>query len=366
MEIHPKSLAMYKEAGVDNTKGEGALEDLLYWVKKTFAFSNLKGNVELPIGYFANIISIGNGQGLALSTDGVGSKILIAQMMNKYDSIGIDCVAMNVNDIICVGATPISMLDYLAVEKPNQRLFGEIGKGLYEGAKQSGISIAGGETSQIKDMLSSYREGFGFDLVGMAVGVVAMDKVIIGQNIEEGDAVVGIESSGIHSNGLTLARKVFFERHKFNIDEHFPELESTIGEELLKPTYIYVPEVLDLLNSSLNLKALINITSDGFLNLTRVKSEVGYVIEHLPEPQPVFQLLQSLGTIADEEMYYVYNMGVGFCIVVPENEVSECIEKVRKHGKDAYKIGYAIKDVERRVDLRPRRLIGKDSSFRKY
>ncbi len=366
MLLFKKAMRVYKAAGVNQIQEEKALESLLYWLRKTFPFSKLKVEDELKEGFFANVISLGNGLGIALCTDGVGTKILIAQMMDKYDTIGIDCVAMNVNDIICVGATPMTMLDYIAVEKPNNRLFDEIGKGLYQGAKQAGINFSGGEIAQVKDMIHSYKKGFGFDLVGMAVGTVPLNKIIVGQDIKEGDIIIGIRSSGIHSNGLSMARDVLFKKGRFKVNKYIADIGRTVGEELLEPTYIYVQEILDLLKSELNIKALINITSAGFLNLSRVTSKVGFVIQRLPEPHPIFNLIQRQGKVSDEEMFFVYNMGIGFCVIVPEDEVDSCIKKIKKHGKEAHRLGYVKRDPEKRVKIEPKRLIGKDITFRKY
>ena len=241
----------------------------------------------MDIGYFANVIDIG-GIGLAICTDGVGSKSIIAQMMNRYDTIGIDCVAMNVNDAICVGARPISMVDYIAIEKADADILGAIAIGLVEGAKQAGISISGGEIAPLKDVVR------GFDLVGMAVGIVPLDRIITGRDLVPGDVVIGLESSGIHSNGLTLARHVFFERAQLSIDHVFPELGIPLAEELLRPTLIYVPEILDIIRTIPTVKALINITGDGLLNLPRVDAKVGFLIDDLPPVPAIFRLIQQL------------------------------------------------------------------------
>ena len=174
-------------------------------IRQTWPAAGGVGAVKLDIGYFANVIDIG-GVGLALCTDGVGSKSIVADMMKKYDTIGIDCVAMNVNDVICVGARPVSMVDYIAVGEADADMLGAIAIGLAEGARQAGISISGGEISQLKDVIR------GFDLVGMAVGLVPLDRIITGRDLVPGDVVIGIESNGIHSNGLTLARECFFEQ----------------------------------------------------------------------------------------------------------------------------------------------------------
>ena len=186
---------------------------------------------------------------------------MIADMMGKYDTIGIDCVAMNVNDVICVGAKPLSMVDYIAVERTDAAMLDAIGAGLCAGAEQARISISGGETAQLKDVIN------GFDLVGMAVGRVALDKVIDGGGVREGDVVIGVRSNGVHSNGLSLARKAFFEDHRYAVDHRFDELGATIGEELLRPTDIYVREAMEIIDKVRGLKALANITGDGLLNL---------------------------------------------------------------------------------------------------
>src|SRR5215472_15862700 len=188
---------LYKTAGVDIKAAQSGLDKIIDHIKSTWPAPGDLGAVKLDIGYFANVIDVG-GIGLAICTDGVGSKSIIAQMMNRYDTIGIDCVAMNVNDAICVGARPISMVDYIAIEKADVEILGAIAIGLTEGAKQAGISISGGEISQLKEVIR------GFDLIGMAVGIVPLDRIIIGRDLVPGDVVIGLESSGIHSNGLTL------------------------------------------------------------------------------------------------------------------------------------------------------------------
>ncbi len=352
----------YSQAGVDTEREETGLDKLTKRIRKTWPITKGKGSVKLDIGFFANVIDVG-GIGLAISTDGVGTKVIIAQMMARYDTVGIDCVAMNVNDLICVGAQPLSMVDYIALQDPSPKLLDDISKGLCDGAEMAGISISGGEIAQLREIVKGYKEGLGFDLAGTAIGTVDLDKIIIGQDIQEGDVVVGIESNGIHSNGLTLARHVFFDQKNYDVETYFPEFTASLGEELLKPTHIYVKEVLQILNAGIHAKALIHITSDGFLNLTRVASKVGYVIEELPPTPSIFSLIQKFGNVSDEEMFRVYNMGIGFCVVVPADEVNLVIEIVRSHKKQAYKIGHVIADKTRRVFIKPRGLVGKDGRF---
>ena len=211
----------YKQSGVDTAEADAGLSHIIARVQRTWPQTGL-GRVVLPIGYFANVIEM-DGVGIALCTDGVGSKTIIADMMKKYDTIGIDCVAMNVNDMICVGAKPLSLVDYIAVQHTDAAMLDAIGAGLCEGARMAQISISGGETAQLKDIVT------GFDLVGMAVGRVDLDKIIDGSRVAAGDVVIGVRSNGIHSNGLSLARKAFFENHRYSIDHKFDELTVTLG-----------------------------------------------------------------------------------------------------------------------------------------
>lgn len=352
----------YDSVGVDTRQEEGSLRELGKWVKKTFAFNDAKPT--LPLGYFANVLKLSDTLGLAISTDGVGTKILIAEELGKYDTVGIDCVAMNANDVICVGARPISMVDYIAVQRADPDFLGEIGKGLYEGARLAEINIPGGEIAQIREMIRGAREGYGFDLVGTCVGTVNLDRVIVGQDIKPGDLVVGIASNGVHSNGLTLARTVLFEQAKLGINEHLPELGKKLGEELLAPTHIYVKEVMEMLDAGLAIKALIHVTSDGLLNLTRVKAQAGYVIEKLLEPHPIFSVIQERGHVADAEMFRVFNMGTGFCVVVDPKDANRVQDIAKAHGRQVGVIGRTVHDPKRQVWIPERNLVGSGTTFR--
>jgi phosphoribosylformylglycinamidine cyclo-ligase len=349
--------SLYKTAGVDTAAKQSGLDEIVARIKDTWPAPDGVGTVKLDIGYFANVIDIG-GIGLAFCTDGVGSKSIIAQMMNRYDTIGIDCVAMNVNDAICVGARPISMVDYIAVETADAEMLGAIAIGLAAGAKAAGISICGGETAPLKDIVR------GFDLVGTAVGIVPLDRIITGRDLAPGDAIIGLESSGIHSNGLTLARHVLFERAKLSIGHVFPELGIPLGEELLRPTLIYVPEILDIIQNVPTVKALINITGDGLLNLPRVDSRVGFLIDDLPPVPAIFRLIQNHGDVGSAEMHQVYNMGIGFCVLVSKNDVASTMSILRRHGRRATVIGRIIADESKGVYLPRQRLEGHGKEFR--
>jgi phosphoribosylformylglycinamidine cyclo-ligase len=348
---------LYKTAGVDTQAAQSGLQKIIASIKQTWPAPGALGAVKLDIGYFANVIDIG-GIGLAICTDGVGSKTIIAQMTGRYDTIGIDCVAMNVNDVICVGARPISMVDYIAVENADADMLGAIAIGLAAGAQQAGISISGGEISQLKDVIR------GFDLIGMAVGVVPLDRIITGRDLAPGDVVIGLESNGIHSNGLTLARHVLFERARLSIDHVFPELGIPLGKELLRPTFIYVPEILDIIEQVPTVRALINITGDGLLNLPRVDATVGFEIDDMPPAPPIFRLIQQYGAVGNAEMFEVYNMGVGFCVLVAERDRAATLSILQRRGRRAQVIGRVIEDDSKGVYLPVQKLSGHAKEFR--
>ena len=253
---------------------------------------------------------------LAISTDGVGSKVLIAAKLDKWDTIGIDCIAMNVNDIYCVGATPLAFVDYLAMEKPDERIAAELGKGLEAGAEIADIHIVSGETAILPEVVND------LDLSGTCVGYVKRDEVIRGEQIEVGDLVLGMKSSGIHSNGLTLARKVIEDAGLKYTDTFAPNPTRSIGEELLTPTRIYT-EVLELLNRC-EVHGLAHITGSGFLKLGRI-TDLGFEIYNPLVPNEIFTFLQEKGNITDEEMYKTFNMGMGFAVVIPAREEQEAL-----------------------------------------
>jgi len=358
----------YRTSGVLGSAQLG-LSGLLGWVGKTAAFRG-PGQVGRPVvdvGFFASVVDIGNGLGLALCTDGVGSKVLIAEMLQRYDTIGIDCVAMNVNDAICVGAEPVSFLDYIAVEHARPDVLEKIAEGLYRGAELAGVSIVGGEISQLPDIVRGCRPGLGLDLVGMCVGVVPLDRVVLGQAVLPGDVIVGVRSSGIHSNGLTLARRALFDRGTLRPDQYLAELGCTVGEELLRPTPIYVRPVVDLLyRQQVPVRALVNITGDGFLNLARLQARVGFRLDDLPEPQPIFELIRRCGGVAVAEMYRVFNMGIGFCVILRDE--AALIEAVQQtfaaSGFQTRVIGRVVPDERRRIFLPAQGLVGEGEEFR--
>jgi phosphoribosylformylglycinamidine cyclo-ligase len=347
----------YAESGVDTDAVERALSRLILELAPT---QDLGARSEVGIGHFAAVVRAGPVL-LALTTDGVGSKLLIAQLAHRYYGAGIDCVAMNVNDLLCVGAAPLAMLDYIAVEEADPDIFAEIGRGLAEGARQAGISIVGGETALIREMLRGAVKDRGIDLVGMAVGIVPEGELSDGSAIEPGDAVIGIASSGLHSNGFSLVRSVLLAAYR--LDQHVPELGGPLVDELLAPTRIYVPEVRNLRAAQVELRAIAHITGDGLLNMRRVQAPVGFELDRLPEVPPIFQLIESIGEIERAEMRAVFNMGVGLTVVVPEAHAARALAALSASGARAWRIGRAFADPERRIRIPVEGLVGHARHF---
>ena len=349
----------YGSAGVDADAAEAGLAGLVRHIRATWpAGAEGLGAIKGRPGYFASVVDFG-GMGVAICTDGIGTKALIAQMTGRYDTVGIDCVAMNVNDLICVGARPVTLVDYIAVERAEPAMLEALGAGLAEGARLAGVSISGGEIAEMRDVITGAVPGMGFDLAGTAVGVVDLDAVNAGAAVRRGDSIIGIASSGIHSNGLTLARRVFFETAGLTVADHVPDLGETVGEALLRPTHIYVCEALDLLASGVPVNALVHITGDGFLNLTRIEAKVGMRLDALPAPPPVFSAIQRLGGVADAEMYRVFNLGIGFCVIVPLEHEARAIAILGAHGKACQRIGTVVDDAQERVWIEPAGLVGR-------
>lgn len=302
----------YASSGVDIEQEEHAVRTIGDYVKQTLSLR--EGKIGAPLvglGHFSGLVDLGD-KALAIATDGVGTKILVGKELGKLDTLGIDCMAMNVNDIICIGATPITFVDTISVQTPDTKMMAELGKGLLEGARQAEVSIIGGETATVPDLLEG--DGDGFDLMGTAVGIVDKDRIITGQEIEPGDIVLGIESSGIHSNGLTLARKVV------------PKEEYFL---LIEPTRIYVKAVLDLLDH-VRPTGLVHVTGTGLYNLKRLKEGIGFDIS-MPPPLPVFQTIQHYAGVDDREMYKTFNMGIGFVVVVRPKDAATAKEVLSRH-----------------------------------
>ncbi len=317
----------YAESGVDihqENRSIEAMKAVLKSRRKGF------GAPMTEIGHYAGLLDMGS-FALAMTTDGVGSKVLIANAISKWDTVGIDCIAMNVNDLYAIGAEPIAFVDYLAVEKVDPERAAQIAVGLARGAEISNMTIVGGETASLPEIIR------GFDLAGTAIGIVDKDKVVTGEKIRKGDVLVGVPSSGLHSNGYTLARRIIAES-KYTYFDAMPGGERKIGEELLTPTRIY-PEIVELVKKC-DVHGLAHITGSGLLKLRRI-SGLGFEITDPLEPQPVFRFLQEQGGVDDEEMYRTFNMGMGFLVVLDESEAKEAC---RIMGPGSRIVGSIVKE----------------------
>jgi phosphoribosylformylglycinamidine cyclo-ligase len=302
----------YADSGVDIRAEERAISAM-----KGVMTGRRKG-IGAPIteiGHYAGLIDMGE-YAIAMTTDGVGSKVLIANEMKKWDTVGIDCMAMNVNDLLAIGAEPLAFVDYLALEKVDPEMTAQIAVGLERGAEISNISIVGGETASLPEIIR------GFDLAGTCIGMIKKKDVITGEKIKKGDVVIGLPSSGLHSNGFSLARKIV-EESDYTYFDRMPYSKRTIGEELLEPTRIYM-EALEVIQKA-DVHGMAHITGSGLLKLHRI-SGFGFEIDDPIEPQPIFRFLQEEGGVAEDEMYRTFNMGMGWVFVLPEDDVDAVLK----------------------------------------
>jgi phosphoribosylformylglycinamidine cyclo-ligase len=318
----------YARAGVRQAAAGDAVDALVRSLR-TIQTGKPTRAVPLP-GHYASVLRLDDRTGLALSTDTVGTKMVVAERLGRFDTIGIDCVAMNANDVVCVGAEPIAMLDFILTERADPAICADLGVGLARGAELAGIEIPGGEIAQVGDIVS------GQELGGTCVGLVAMDEIVTGASVEAGDPVIGLPSSGLHSNGYTLARSVLAD-----VPLEDMRLGRSLGDVLLEPTEIYVRPILELLGSPVEVRGLAHITGEGLDNLLRLEADVGFEIDDpLPVP-PVFDLIRELGGVSDEEMHKVFNMGCGFCCVVRARDEGAALDLLRSHYPGAKRIGRA-------------------------
>lgn len=333
----------YKEAGVDITAGYRSVEMMKQHIAKTMVFGNTS-----DVGGFGGLMELDT-EGmekpvLVSGTDGVGTKLKMAFLLDKHDTVGIDCVAMCVNDIICVGAKPLCFLDYIACGKNNPEKIAMIVKGVADGCVQSESALVGGETAE---MPGFYPEDE-YDLAGFAVGIVDKKNVLDKNNVKEGDVIIALPSSGVHSNGFSLVRKVF-DVESADISKPASELEGkSIGEVLLTPTKIYVKPVLALLKE-VKVKSIAHITGGGFYeNIPRSLPEgLGAVIKREDiKVLPIFDLIAKEGNIPERDMFNTFNMGVGMTIIVSKDDIDKTIKVLKENGEDAYVLGTISKSDE--------------------
>lgn len=349
----------YASAGVDEEREQAAFAAVMRpWLSKT---SVLRAGVSvvsgIGSGHFASVLSLGPGlPSVAITTDGVGTKIEVARLAGRFETVGIDCVANNVNDLICVGADPVALVDYIALDAIDEAVLGELAQGLFLGASAAGIAVVGGEIAQVASMLAARDVAAGdppvFDLVGTAVGVLEPGAVVLdGSLVVPGDVVVGLRSSGLHSNGYTLARRVLGD-------------DRAYASVLLEPTRVYVPAARALWATGVPVHGMVHISGGGLLNLLRLAAPVAYVLDSLPaDPPAIFGEIAAAGGVPAAEMYATFNMGTGLCVVVPPDAAEVAVQVVESAGETASVIGRVVEGPDRRVELPQVGLVGRGDAF---
>jgi len=335
------SKVSYKNAGVDIDAGNDAVHRIKEKVKSTFTKNVLTG-----IGSFGSLFSLKkileeyNDPVLVQSIDGVGTKTIIARKLQKYDTIGVDLLSACANDILVMGAKPLTFLDYIANEKLHPAIVEEIVTGMVKGCRETGVALVGGETAEMPD---TYLKGE-HDLVGIITGVVEKDKIITGEKIQPGDIVLGLPSSGLHTNGYSLARKVFFDIGNYNANDEIPGLNKSVGLTLLEPHINYTKHLFEILNSNIPVKGIAHITGGGLLeNIPRILPDgLSVTIKKKSWPSlPVFSCIQSIGEIEQKEMFRTFNMGIGMVFVLDKEHISAVNTALEKHSK-VYEIGHVV------------------------
>ena len=330
----------YKEAGVNISLANQIVKEIKPLVKKTFT-----PGVISDLGSFGGLFSLAKEKYdepvLVSGTDGVGTKLKIAFQLDKHDTVGIDLVAMSVNDIITCGAKPLFFLDYISTGKLEKEKTISLIDGMVKGCRMAGCALLGGETAEMPDFYPSGE----YDLAGFAVGIVDKKKIINGENITEGNKVIGLTSSGLHSNGFSLVRRALLDNEKYQMDDRIDCLQTTLGEELLKPTKIYVKTILDSMKK-FEISGIAHITGGGIIeNIPRILPE-GLSVEinsgNWQKPS-IFSLIQKEGNIAEQEMYRTFNMGIGMVVIVSDSKAEKILEELESINCEAYLIGQVIK-----------------------
>jgi phosphoribosylformylglycinamidine cyclo-ligase len=375
----PEQEPSYRNAGVDEEREQDAFARVMRpWLARTQVRHPMVTSITgLSSGYFATLMHIPPGPPIAMTTDGVGTKILLARQANRWEAVGIDCVANNVNDIICVGAVPLALLDYMATDRIDEGVLEELARGMYLGAGLAGIAIPGGEIAQIGAMLASSEGGRPMlDLVGTAIGalppadpqaspqaVPQWRKPVDGADIRSGDVVIGLPSSGLHSNGYSLARHVLFDRAHKTLSDRVPGTARHLDDALLQPTRVYVSAVQALWAAGVEPRGLVNISGGGLLNLGRLAADVSYELDALPAPPPVFSMIAEAGNVPAATMYETFNMGTGFVIVVPAARQQAAMAALKSVGEDPARVGWVTGRPGRAVSIPSAGLRGRGDSF---
>jgi phosphoribosylformylglycinamidine cyclo-ligase len=367
----------YAQAGVDEEREQTAFGRVMRpWLARTHVKSPMVTSITgLSSGYFATLMHLPPGPPLAVTTDGVGTKILLAREAERWEPVGVDCVANNVNDLICVGAVPLALLDYIATDRIDEGVLDEIARGLFLGSELAGIAIPGGEIAQIGAMLAdSAGGGPMLDLVGTAIGALpeatgsaAADngyrKPLDGSAVSAGDAIIGLPSSGLHSNGYSLARHALFAKGGMSLSDLVPGSGRRLIDALLQPTRVYVQAAEALWAAGITPHGMAHISGGGLLNIARLAANVSYELDSLVSPPEIFDLIAERGQIGPETMYATFNMGIGFCVVVAESELQPALDALKQAGEDAVRIGHVLAKPGKSVSIPAEGLIGTGDSF---
>lgn len=372
----PEQPSAYAEAGVDEEREQTAFGRVMRpWLARTKVKSPMVTSITgLSSGYFATLMHLPPGPPLALTTDGVGTKILLAREAGRWEPVGVDCVANNVNDLICVGAVPLALLDYIATDRIEEAVLDEIARGLFFGSELAGISIPGGEIAQIGAMLAdSTGGGPMLDLVGTAIGALpeasgaaAADngyrRPLDGSAVSPGDVIIGLPSSGLHSNGYSLARHALFTKGGRSLNDTLPGGRKLI-DALLQPTRVYVQAAESLWAAGIIPHGMAHISGGGLLNVSRLAADVSYELDAVPAPPEVFGVIAESGQVSAEVMYATFNMGIGFCVVVAEADLRPALDALKNAGEDAVRIGQVTGKPGKSVSIPAENLIGTGDTF---
>jgi len=354
----------YASAGVDEEREQDVFARAMRpWLARTKVRSPMVTSITgLASGYFATLMHIPPGPPLALTTDGVGTKILLAREANRWEPIGVDCVANNVNDVICVGAVPLALLDYMAIDRIEEDVLEAVARGLYQGAEEAGIAIPGGEIAQIGAMLAPSAGGPPMlDLVGTAVGALPPGRdPVDGSRVRAGDVILALPSSGLHSNGYSLARRALA---SLALDSPVPGTGQPLVDALLAPTRVYVRAAEALWEAGVTPRGLAHISGGGLLNLARLAADVSYELDALPPAPPVFALIAEAGRVPPETMYATFNMGTGFCVVVSPAEAPAAVDALESAGEQPVVAGSVTGRPGRFVSIPSAGLLGRGDAF---
>jgi len=370
----------YADAGVDEEREQVAFARVMRpWLARTTVRSPLVTSITgLASGYFATLMHLPPGPPLALTTDGVGTKILLAREANRWEPIGVDCVANNVNDLICVGAVPLALLDYMATDRIDEGVLDEVARGLFIGAELAGIAIPGGEIAQIGEMLAdSAGGGPMLDLVGTAIGALppleqtaqapgsqqAWRQALDGSAVRPGDAVIGLLSSGLHSNGYSLARHALFRKGGMSLSDIVPGTGRRLADALLQPTRVYVEAAEALWAAGITPHGMAHISGGGLLNLARLAADVSYELDAMVPAPEIFTLIAQRGEIPPATMYATFNMGLGFCVVVSKADQQAALAALKKIGEDCSRVGWVTAQSGKTVSIPSAGILGRGDAF---